>query len=121
MRQIQIPSIGDVLTLAEPWTLTVYWEHRNQSLVRLAGFDADALARARDWWEVRSLGQFTFPKGTQLTVDRIYIRKGNEEFDSMTFWAKGYTTTVRTGLKTKKAPSVRFWAKLADVNEMVVL
>lgn len=50
--------------------------------------------------------KFTFPAETILTVERIYIRKGQEDYDSMSF---------RTRLNNK---SVRFWAKLSDVNNI---
>jgi hypothetical protein len=53
--------------------------------------------------------QCTVPRGATLTVDRIYIRKGKQDYDSLTFWA--------TGLGAKK---IRFWAKLADVNRIRV-
>lgn len=57
----------------------------------------------------------TFPRGTRLRVDRIYIRKGASAYDSLTFWA------VDLGEAAKgKKKSVRFWAKLADVNQMIV-
>jgi len=46
----------------------------------------------------------TFPKGTILEIDRIYIRKGNEKFSSLTF---------RWRLKGR-AP--RFWLPLTVVN-----
>lgn len=50
----------------------------------------------------------TWPKGTVLKIDRIYIRKGLEDFSSLTF------TTKPEGMKKQ----VRFWAKLADVNKI---
>lgn len=68
--------------------------------------------------------------GTVLTVDRIYIRKGLDDFDSLSFWASpgermltawpiidGKLTgdVVRTDLG-KKPGRLRFWAKLVDVN-----
>lgn len=54
--------------------------------------------------------QMTWPKDTILTVDRIYIRKGGEQFSSITF--RTASTTI-TQLKKKKP---RFWAKLYEVN-----
>lgn len=51
----------------------------------------------------------TVPRGTRLRVDRIYIRQGAPDFDSLTFWA--------LDLAKKR---VRFFAKLADVNTMVI-
>lgn len=45
---------------------------------------------------------YTIPGESILTVDRIYIRKGSPDFDSVTFrWNKN-----------------RFWVKLDDANNM---
>lgn len=49
----------------------------------------------------------TLPTGTNLKVDRVYIRKGAKDFSSITFFMV---------LPEKK--SVRFWAKIPDVNTM---
>lgn len=54
----------------------------------------------------------TFPKGTQLKVDRIYIRQSAESFASVTF----RTTKV---CPDKKYASKRFWVKLRDANQIV--
>ncbi len=66
----------------------------------------------RDIWGAN--GDFlivTLPKGLILTVDRIYIRKGKEDFDSITFNVPKKTSNVE-GLNG------RFWAKLSDVNRL---
>lgn len=66
----------------------------------------------------------TLKKGTVLSVDRIYIRKGASDYSSITFYAKnlGEMTRVSTGLygngKTKKVKAFRFWAKLSDCNNI---
>jgi len=54
----------------------------------------------------------TFPKGTQLKVDRIYIRRGGESFSSVTF----RTTKISPD---KRFASKRFWVKLREANEIV--
>ena len=46
-------------------------------------------------------------EGCTLTVDRIYIRKGAPEYDSVSFFVEG--------LVPKK---IRFWAKLDDCNNI---
>lgn len=75
----------------------------------------------------------TLPAGTELKVDRIYIRKGCEGFDSVTFWAntppgalvkvnpaaKGGASPFTMTLDSKK--KTRFWAKLAEVNHIMAL
>lgn len=54
----------------------------------------------------------TLPVGTQLSVDRIYIKRGGESFNSITF----RTTKI---CPDKKLASKRFWVKLRDANEIV--
>lgn len=46
------------------------------------------------------------PKGTVLVIDRIFIRSGAGDFDSITFKIP----------KQGKIPSGRFWVNLFDVN-----
>ncbi len=114
--KVYIPKLGDVLELAVPWTFTVHSEYRNSSLIELAG-----LKMAERRWDSPPVGTFTFPKGAKLTVERIYIRQGGEAFDSVTFRARDYITSVSTGLKGKKEKAVRFWAKLDEVNTMDIV
>lgn len=54
----------------------------------------------------------TLPKGTQIKVDRIYIRQGGESFNSVTF----RTTKI---CPEKRFASKRFWVKLREANEIV--
>jgi hypothetical protein len=55
----------------------------------------------------------TFPAGTILRMERIYIRKGSKEYDSVTFVVESTSLYDST-----KRP--RFWAKLADANRIVM-
>ncbi len=84
----------------------VRWGHSDEE--RLA-YDA--------WWKTnRRLAEaardevlavpVTVPDGTLLTIDRVYVKKGLSEFNSVTFWA------LLPGEKKK----LRFWCKLDDVN-----
>ena len=54
----------------------------------------------------------TLPAGTVLEFDRIYIRKGVEAFNSVTF-------RIPKSNPDKKFRSCRFWAKLKDVNKLM--
>ena len=67
----------------------------------------------------------TLPAGTILKIDRIYIRKGSSDFSSITFYAKGLGEVMVSSnrwtvnsLKTTKRKAQRFWAKLADCNQI---
>ena len=135
--KMYIPEIGDKIQLTKDWRFTLYMEYRNRSicdveLPELANiallpnaddFDENSLSDKYDyvaqaikrlkkeghrhWWYLISQLYilYTLPKGTLLQIDRIFIRKGKEEFSSITF--KILDDTKR-----------RFWAKLADVNNM---
>jgi len=64
----------------------------------------------------------TLPKGTELIVDRIYIRKGASDYSSITFRTNSLGSTEvrqRWGGKTKNKKSLRFWVKLQECNTIV--
>jgi hypothetical protein len=67
----------------------------------------------------------TLPAGTVLAIDRIYIRKGASDFSSITFYAKELGEVTIPGSrwswgnpKSTKRKAQRFWAKLADCNNI---
>lgn len=144
-RTLFIPEIGDAVVLAQDWTFSLYVEGRNSSLWNALPFPK---IRDNEWWisdynrmdparkaELEAAGitftrtvthtsawgdevhhkafaTVTLPKGTILTTDRIYIRKGISEYSSITFLIR------ETSIPHKG--KIRFWAKLADVNTMVI-
>jgi hypothetical protein len=104
--KIYIPEIGDVFVLTKDWWFDLHLEYRN--------------ATAWETWTGKKLEtkyhfgatikeKVKLPVDTRLTVDRIYIRKGAKEFSSVTF------RCLEPG---KKKGSIRFWAKLKDVNKI---
>ncbi len=60
----------------------------------------------------------TIVKGTELKLDRIYVRKGASEYSSLTFSIVSSPDSKLTVAKGKKP---RFFAKLQDCNEMEIL
>lgn len=54
----------------------------------------------------------TISAGAVLAVDRIFIRKGMDDWSSLTFYLKECP-----GIAFKKKP--RFWAKLSDCNNIM--
>jgi hypothetical protein len=121
--KLYIPALGDVLTLAEDWEFTLMNEYRNTSLIELM-----------DVKEFNGEGELVkLPKGSQLKVDRFYIRKGQGSYDSVTFFLVGEKTKGKTierpwrngngdkGVYVQKIPArgVRFWVKLADANKII--
>lgn len=132
-----IPEISDEIRLLTDWTFNLHNESRNESLDTFlkVGFPP------RNWQTPDVPVPVTIPAGTVLVIDRVYIRKGQGDFSSITFRWKGasnpgrfeerddYRTTVIPGTRTTptvygkkqvKVPKqpIRFWAKLKDVNEI---
>lgn len=147
-RRLYIPDIGHVLTLAADWNFTLHNEHRNNDVVEALGVRDEpkfikasvalellrnsarysspetftryyaASDKLRDWtWPA------TLPAGTVLRVDRIYIRQGAADFSSLSFYVEksplAALTPAKKGGGFKKGRR-RFWAKLADVNTMMI-
>jgi hypothetical protein len=121
-QKMNIPTIGTLLTLGKEWTFTAVAEYRNRGLMdylTATGVVENEAPRYIGSGRDYARYECTLPRGTRLRVDRIYIRKGAPDFDSLTFWALDLGSS---GSRTAFAPknAVRFWAKLADVNTMVV-
>jgi len=118
-----IPAIGDKICLTKAWTFHLHDEKRNAALWSYLFPDDEDIgtyshAYAGDWvggaWVRRykyKPREITIPKGSVLTVDRLYVRKGAKDFDSISFFL-----TKDSPLKNKKV--LRFWAKLNDVNKI---
>jgi hypothetical protein len=140
--KLNIPTIGTHLVLAEDWHFTLYTEHRNETLFEVLGLPYKPTT-ARIGGNPPST-VVTLLKGTWLSVDRIYIRQGSPNMDSVTFRVVGWSTQRRKVMQShwsyaERRPDgtypepertevevtmpkrpVRFWAKLDDVNEMEV-
>lgn len=125
-----IPEIGTKLTLSKPWTFKLYCEDRNTKFAKCAGvmnfegnhwwrggdgsitWNGQKYSASWDLFERLSPYDFTIPKGTELIVDRIYIRKGASNFSSVSFRIAKNKTLGYSG---------RFWVKLDDVNTMEIV
>jgi hypothetical protein len=111
--RLHIPEIGTQYRLTADWTFNLYFEYRNRGFgealgitppIRTPRYPGDTGPRYA-WTQESKFTSVTLPAGTVLQVDRIYIRKGNEEFSSLTFRVVGKRNQ-------------RFWAKLSDVNQI---
>lgn len=121
-----IPELGSKLTLIQDWKCPIEWENRNLTLIKFFNSELSNAYKTyeQEWYQTLCSNTqrtktwkawqdfinanplvYTFPKGTVLEVDRIYIRKGAEDFSSLTF-------------KWRTPKMVRFWAKLEDVNRI---
>jgi hypothetical protein len=108
--KLTIPAIGTYLKLTKPWKFKLHREYRNDPLRKALSMPAQGYRGDGD-----KSDDITLPKGTVLVIDRMYLRKGAEEFDSLTFRLHECPGKVR-GKAVKGKP--RFWAKLADVNQI---
>ncbi len=102
--KLYIPEIGDSLLLSKDWTFDLFQEYRNEALFKVLELNYSNGYYKED----PKPESVTIEKGATLKIDRIYIRKGAQDFSSITFYL--------TSDKFKK--KVRFWAKLKDVNNI---
>jgi len=117
-----IPDIGTVIRLKEDWKFRLHTESRNNALLKALGLPAGGYN-----YETRTynhdIHDVIIKAGSILKVDRIYIRKGVGEYSSLTFniqKGKGSQAVCNSNEKTFKSKGARFWAKLSDVNNMIV-
>jgi len=79
----------------------------------MPGFDQARIDGILARVELAEALPLVLPLGTQLTVDRIYIRKGISAYSSLSF----HLTKTDHPLLNRKARK-RFWVKLDEVNKM---
>lgn len=105
--KLYIPALGDRIKLTADWTFLLFPEYRNEALYSYLGIEYPNTPGAKPV-------QVTLQAGTELSINRIHIRHGNREFDSITFSVIGAPPQKRQS--NVNLTRVRFWAKLADVN-----
>lgn len=109
--KLWIPVLKDVVKLVAPWTGRVMNETRNGKF--LEAVEESSVGTV--WgWQGMNPHQVTLPVGTVLEFDRIYIRQGNEDYNSVT-----WRVLAAPGLP-KKVVGTRFWVHVNQANEMVV-
>jgi hypothetical protein len=125
--KLYIPSVGDSILLTSDWQFDLYNEDRNHSLMELFN---DKRLIANRWGSRVDMDSIpcTIPSGSVLKVDRIYIRKGQGDFDSITFFWVGNSVPAKVVHETdwSGAPvtrrvskkQIRFWVKLPCANKI---
>ena len=125
-----IPEIGSKLKLKWNWAFELYLESRNDALLEATGENVwshdwrRTACQPKGWSKDSEYGDyhktFVLPRGSELSLDRIYIRKGNSGFSSLSFHLKRASVNPDYSAFTKRIHNgkgkCRFWAKLADVN-----
>jgi hypothetical protein len=146
--KLSIPRLGDTLVLSKPWSFALQNEYRNRSMLAHLGITGpsgetpQSLKISLDkffqqYFEKDRIWPVALPKSTKLRVDRIYIRKGYREYDSVTFglvgqklpgWEAEQTCVIvgssdrrdigltRTTPYREYAREIRFWVKLDAAN-----
>lgn len=118
--QLMIPDIGTIIKLSEPWKFRLQVESRNWKLLQEL-----QLVKGDDCWTANVRGkifEIEIPGGSILKVDRIYIRKGGDDYrdlSSITFILEKGSNVIHEGNTITIKKSGRFWAKLSDVNDIV--
>ncbi len=115
-----IPEIGTIINLADDWTFRLYNEYRNADLLKQLGIPVGR------WDEQHKNYEVVIHAPAEMSVDRMYIRKGASDYSSLTFYLKqGAEVTWHQGVGQAKKiitkGKTRFWAKLKDVNRMNVM
>lgn len=120
--RLHIPTLGDELVLSSDWTFTLHKEYRN------SGFIDTVLGISSDDWEaywkvINKLGDsitVTLPAGSVLKVDRVFIRKGAGDYDSLSFWLMDCPHKAWASKKVGGTAKgrLRFWVKLDDANKI---
>lgn len=113
-----IPACGDRIKLVTSWTFALFLEHRNlkfadsRSLLKPGESGQYTVFSGERYRSPIAIRTVTLNAGTVLEVDRVYIRQTSKssksvdsDFDSLSFKVVGEKQS-------------RFWAKLADVNEI---
>ncbi|KVP17114.1 hypothetical protein [Burkholderia ubonensis] len=111
-----VPALGTRLVLAQPWDFKLYNERRNSTLMALLGDTRELV-----YYDPQPV-HATLPPGIELIIDRYYIKQGMGAYDSVSFRIAGVSAVAKTYAWATKPSKrqVRFWAKLDDVNKMVV-
>ena len=95
-----IPELGTKIKNPEDWTFSVVCDHRNMCL-----FQAENVTFPTNWTDPafqKHAFNKTFPKNSILQIDRIYVRKGAEEWSSVSLFILE-TTDPKFSTK-KRAP-----------------
>jgi hypothetical protein len=109
-----VPALGTRLRLTQPWNFRLFNERRNATLMTLLGDPREISYDPQP-------SHATLPPGTELIIDRYFIKHGMSDFDSISFRIKGVSALAKTYSFSKATKrQVRFWVKLEDANTMQV-
>lgn len=113
--RLYIPPKSSELTLAADWTFDLFNEGRNNGLIHAMDIRFPRVDYRAQLDQHHSV---TLPAGTRMKVDRIYIRSGQSDFDSITFFITTKDAEQMTCWRRSTQGSIRFWVKLRDANNL---
>ena len=87
--KLYIPILGEQLRLTADWKFDLYNEERNSTLMNYVGDTREII------WRSPQGEPCMLPAGTILKCDRIFIRKGSEDYNSITFFLVGKKTETK--------------------------
>lgn len=102
MTRLFIPQIGNELKLTSNWDCKVFGDRLNATVFKALNIEPSA-------YKDKNV-DITFPKGTVLKVDRLYVRAPASSYDSITF---RISSCPMKGLN-----KARFFVKLMDANKI---
>lgn len=121
MPKIFIPVLKQKLKLEQDWTFPLYEEHRNETLWYAFGLTGSKPGGFCAYWANNNKKSVTLPRDTILQVDRLYIKNGLNDYDSVTFKVLNCPLPqFNTSEMSRRKMKARFWAKLNDVQGLEV-
>jgi len=113
-----IPELGTKIKNPDDWTFSVIVDHRNMCL-----FEAENVPFPTKWtnptFQKHAFNK-TFPKDSIFQIDRIYVRKGAEEWSSVSLFILETTdpkfSTKKRAPFSKEMIFGRFFCPLDDFN-----
>ncbi len=118
MTRLYVPACGDRLKLIEPWTFTLYFEHRNFAFAKEQKIILEDTPGFSRWGRSKGWEAYTMPMGTVLECDRVYIRTFSKNASSVEDDYDSITWKI-IGENGKQKKNCRFWAKLSDCNQIM--
>lgn len=115
MGKLFIPALGTEIVLAKDWKFELYNEHRNSDLALILGIQWKYQQYSMRRTESATV---VIPAGTVMKIDRIYIRAGQSDFNSVTFRVLAANAKKIDWGRPVRDGGFRFWASLDDVNQI---
>lgn len=109
-KRLFVPELGTILSLSKDWYFKLYNESRNYMFGQK--YDPTINKKRFNGWYFDELDKLksmdvVLVAGTNIKLDRIYVRKGQKDYSSLSFH-------IVNGM----FKGSRFWAKLSDCNNI---